>query len=141
MQLGKGGSSPATGAPDANRLVSPAAPTSAAPSASPTSAASSASAGASDAQNRHVNVMNMSSQAMRELYASPVTSDNWEEDLLGTGTLAAGQSIDANIDNGTGECSYDLRAVMADGHEHIQRKVDVCSVSQWMIGDSGDSIS
>jgi hypothetical protein len=141
MYLGKGGSSPAAGPSDVNTLASPTAPTSGAPSASPTSAASSASADASEAQNRHVNVMNMSSQTMRELYASPVTSDTWEEDLLGTGTLAAGDSIDANIDNGTGECSYDLRAVMADGREYIQRKVDVCTVSQWMIGDTGDSTS
>ena len=55
--------------------------------------------------------------------------------------LAAGASINANIDNGTTECSYDLKAVMADGQEHIQRAVNVCAVSMWTIGDSGNSTS
>ena len=97
--------------------------------AGPGGVASSAPAAASDTQDRHVMVMNMSSQTLRELYASPVTSDSWEEDLLGSRVLAAGESINANIDNGTGECSYDLKAVMADGREHIQRAVDVCAIS------------
>ena len=58
----------------------------------------------SDAQDRHVIIMNTSSQPLLQLYASPVTSDNWEEDLLGSGA-GAGASINANIDNGTSECS------------------------------------
>jgi C4-dicarboxylate-specific signal transduction histidine kinase len=55
-------------------------------------------------------------------------------------TLSRGQSIEANIDNGTNECQYDLRAVMADGREVIRRNINVCAVSKWTIGDSGDSI-
>ena len=54
--------------------------------------------------------------------------------------LSRGQSIEANIDNGTNECQYDLRAVMADGREVIRRNINVCAVSKWTIGDSGDSI-
>ena len=46
----------------------------------------------------------------------------------------------ANIDNGTNECIYDLKVVMADGKEHIKRRVNVCAVSRWVIGESGNSI-
>lgn len=103
------------------------------------SLAAPASAASTDGKNRKVLVENISSQTLRELYASPVTSKTWEEDLLGQRTLTAGQSISANIDNGTNECNYDLKAVMANGAEHVKRGVNVCAISKWTIGDSGDS--
>lgn len=96
---------------------------------------------APDGKNRKVLIENVSSQSIREVYASPVTSTTWEEDLLGTRTLVAGTSISANIDNGTDQCYYDLKAVMADGREHVARKVNVCAVSKWTIGDSGNSVT
>ena len=97
-------------------------------------------AAAPDGRDRKVLVENISSQTLRELYASPVSSKNWEEDLLGQRTVAAGSNLEANIDNGTNECIYDLKAVMANGREHIKRGVDVCKVSKWVVGDSGSSI-
>jgi hypothetical protein len=96
---------------------------------------------AADGKNRKVLVENISTQTLRELYASPITAKTWEEDLLGQRTLTPGQSISANIDNGTTECNYDLKAVMANGTEHVKRGVNVCAISKWTIGDSGDSIN
>jgi len=95
---------------------------------------------APDGKNRKVTVQNISTQTVRELYASPITATIWEEDLLGQRTLTAGQSISANIDNGTNECYYDLKAVLANGKAVEQRKVNVCAASKWVIGDSGNSI-
>jgi hypothetical protein len=93
-----------------------------------------------DGKNRKVLIENISSQTLRELYASPVSAKTWEEDLLGQRTLSAGSSINATIDNGTNECNYDLKAVMANGREHIKRGVNVCAVSKWVVGDSATSI-
>jgi len=96
---------------------------------------------ANDGKNRVVVVENISNQTLNYLYASPITSKTWEEDLLGTDrVLSRGESIEANIDNGTNECQYDLKAVMADGKEVIRRNINVCAISKWTIGDSGDSI-
>ena len=95
---------------------------------------------ANDGKNRRVTVENLSSQSIYYLYASPATSTTWEEDLLGSGTIPSGSSKVANIDNGTNECYYDLKVVMADGKEHIQRRVNVCTVSRWVIGESGNSV-
>lgn len=100
--------------------------------ATPTSAAP-------DGKNRKVTVVNVSSQTLKELYASPITSNGWEEDLLGTRTLAAGESIVANVDNGTDQCNYDLKAVLADGKAIEQRNMNVCSISKFVVGDSGGS--
>ena len=93
-----------------------------------------------DGRDRRVVVVNSSSQVLRELYASPVTSSNWEEDLLGSGVLQPGQNIRANIDNGSNACQYDLKVVMADSREHIRRNVNVCSVSRWTITNGGNSL-
>ena|SRR6188768_1955197 len=95
---------------------------------------------ASDGKNRVVTVENLSNQSLNYLYASPITSKTWEEDLLGERTLTRGQTIEANIDNGSNECQFDLRAVMADGREVVRRNINVCAISKWTIGDSGDSI-
>src|SRR4051812_8570202 len=95
---------------------------------------------AADGKNRKVLVENISTQTLRELYASPVTAKTWEEDLLGQRTLTPGQSISANIDNGTTECNYDLKAVLANGKAVEQRRINVCAASKWVIGDSGNSV-
>lgn len=101
---------------------------------------SSAADAAKDGKNRRVVVQNVSSQSIYNLFASPITSTTWEEDLLGDGTIPSGQSKQANIDNGTTQCYYDLKVVMANGREHIQRRVNVCAVSKWVIGDAGASM-
>ena len=101
---------------------------------------STAADAAKDGKNRRVTVQNVSSQSIYNLYASPVTSTTWEEDLLGDGTIPSGKSKVANIDNGTTECNYDLKVVMANGREYIRRRVNVCAVSKWTIGDSGNSL-
>ena len=93
-----------------------------------------------DGKNRKVLVQNISSQQVNNLYASPVTAKTWEEDLLGQRTLASGASISANIDNGTNECMYDLKVVMASGKTFEHRSVNVCAASKWVIGDSGESV-
>jgi hypothetical protein len=104
------------------------------------SLASPAWAASTDGKNRKVMVTNVSSQAVYNLYASPITAKTWEEDLLGQRTLAAGASIEANIDNGTNECMFDLKVVLANGKAFEHRRVNVCAASKWVIGDSGESV-
>jgi hypothetical protein len=104
------------------------------------SLAGAASAASTDGKNRKVLVQNISSQTVNNLYASPVTAKTWEEDLLGQRTLAAGASIEANIDNGTNQCMFDLKVVMAGGKTFEHRQVNVCAASKWVIGDSGETV-
>lgn len=95
---------------------------------------------ADDDQNRVVTIENLSTQAVREVYASPTEHDTWEEDMLGSDMLPSGESMRFDINNGTDECIYDLKAVLENDKEYIRRKVNVCAVSKWVIGDAGDSI-
>ncbi len=97
------------------------------------------SAAPADGKNRKVTLFNNSSDTIKELYASPITAKTWEENLLANRTLEAGQSISANIDNGTAECHYDLKIVLASGRSIDHHDVDICAVTKWAVTDSGDS--
>lgn len=92
-----------------------------------------ASAQCRDGRNRHVVVINNTRTVLRELYGSRVTTNSWEEDVLGSRVLAPGQRIDVNFDDGTCACNFDFKAVFADGEEVIRRNYNVCTGSSWTI--------
>ena len=97
-----------------------------------------APASAADENNRVVTIANLSTQAVREVYASPSDHDTWEEDLLGNRMLPSAESMRFDIDNGTDECIYDLKAVLENDEQYVRTEVDVCAVATWVIGDAAD---
>ena len=87
------------------------------------------------AADRHLRVVNKSSQAMVKFQASNVTRNSWEEDILGEEVLKPGQSVSVNLNDRTGACMFDLRATFKSGAEVVRRKVNVCKVGKWTISD------
>lgn len=81
------------------------------------------------AANRVVEVINATGMTMVEFYASVTTTNSWEEDILGDDVLEDGESIDVNIDDGSGKCIYDFRAVFENGQEATKQGVNVCRIS------------
>lgn len=81
------------------------------------------------AANRHVDVINKTGKTLSEFYASNTGTESWEEDILGKDTLDDGETFEINIDDGTGACKFDFKAVFTDGTSHVQRGVDVCTIS------------
>ncbi len=88
-----------------------------------------------NALNRWVQVINNSSQTMMNFYASNRDRTTWEEDILGRRVLRPGQRIKINIDDGTGYCIYDMRAVFANGAEAVRWNANVCELATWTITD------
>ena len=87
-------------------------------------------------ENRHVKIINRASSPIRYLYASNVNQATWQEDLLGPFTiLLPDHYIVANIDDGTGHCLYDLRAVLYDGREAVTPHFNVCTEPSWTVTD------
>jgi hypothetical protein len=84
---------------------------------------------AASAANRHVDIVNETGKTLTEFYASATGTDDWEEDILGEDTLANGEVFDIDIDDGTGACKFDFKAVFTDGSSHVRRAVDVCRIS------------
>jgi hypothetical protein len=83
------------------------------------------------AANRHVDIVNATGKTMSEFYASNSGTDDWEEDILGSGTLADGEVFDIDVDDGTGACKFDFKAVFTDGTSHVRRGVNVCSIGKF----------
>lgn len=84
--------------------------------------------------NRRVQIINHSSSAIEYLNAMAADGRSWEKDLLGPmRVIQPGGSIDASVDDGTGHCRFDLRAVLFDGREAQQPDFDVCANISWIV--------
>ena len=89
------------------------------------------SATSAQAQNRHVRIINETSHVMTHFYASNISVNNWQEDILGRSVLPAGADVNINIDDGTGHCEYDFKAVFDNGAVLIRHRVNVCKISYY----------
>jgi hypothetical protein len=90
-------------------------------------------AGAVDASayDRRVVVVNNTATAIQEFYASNTGADDWQEDILGNDTLPPSGEMTINIDDGSGYCKYDFRAVFEDGTDATKAGVNVCEVGRF----------
>lgn len=88
-------------------------------------------AGAHAAEDRHVKIINETDHTMVRFYASNVAAKSWEEDILGQSVLKPGEDVRINIDDGSGHCLYDFRAVFDDGQSLEKHNVNVCEISSY----------
>ena len=88
---------------------------------------------AQDGYDRHVTVVNDTSHTVRSFYASNTSRGTWEKDILRRDVLLPGEQVDVNIDDGTGRCYFDFKAVFSNGAEIIRRHVDVCGITEWTL--------
>jgi hypothetical protein len=91
----------------------------------------SATFSTASAYNRKVTIQNKTRVPIVEFYASNTGTNNWQEDILGRDMLMPGQSVNINIDDGTGYCRYDFRAVFQDGDVLEEGGVNVCEVGTY----------
>ena len=96
-------------------------------------AMATAFAGPAFASDRHVKVVNNTSEVMTKFQASNIKHKNWEEDILGQDTLNPGSSVRVNINDGSSSCMFDLRATFEDGQTVVRNGVNVCKVGTWTI--------
>lgn len=71
---------------------------------------------------------NKTEQDLLSLYISVPSTDEWEEDILGSGILEAGDSVEVTIDDELPDCEYDLKAVFSDGSELVLGSEDFCEL-------------
>lgn len=83
------------------------------------------------AYDRRVVVVNNTSTTIQEFYASNTGQNDWQEDIFGEGALPPGGEVTINIDDGSGYCKYDFRAVFEDATETTKAGVNVCEVGRF----------
>ena len=84
------------------------------------------------AQDMTFTLTNTSGVTLVEFYASPVTSDDWEEDILGDQVLESGFSGDVLIADGRANCEYDFLMIFEDGDE-LEDTVNICELASYTI--------
>ncbi len=91
---------------------------------------------AQSGENRRVRIINRASSPIRYLYASNVDRSTWEEDILGPMVMiGTDRYMDVNIDDGSGHCLYDLKAVLLDGRTAERGNFNVCTQESWTVTD------
>ena len=83
------------------------------------------------ALDRRVRIINNTSYSIREFYASNVGTQSWQEDILGSDVLDPGSSVIVNIDDASGYCKFDFKAVFEDATETITERVNVCEIPEF----------
>ena len=91
-------------------------------------------AGSAQALDRQVRIVNASSFEIVELYGSRVDART-PRNILGEATLPAGASVDVDLEDGSGYCMYNFRAVFDDGAVLERRRVNVCEVGTFRYTD------
>lgn len=79
--------------------------------------------------NKSVDIVNATGITMTNFYGSNAGTNSWEEDILGVSTLASGSSASINFEDGSGFCTFDFKAVFADGDVVIEEGINVCTTS------------
>ncbi|WP_414472976.1 hypothetical protein [Microvirga sp. M2] len=86
---------------------------------------------AASAANRKVDIINETGLTMSEFYASSTGTEDWEEDILGADIMEPGDTFEIDIDDGSGACHFDFKAVFTNGSSHVRRNVNVCKISSF----------
>ena len=81
------------------------------------------------AADRNVDVINNSKKVIKAFYASRANLKSWEENIIEGDPIEAGETQPVDIDDGTGGCKFDFKAVFDDGQEVFNENVDVCEVT------------
>ena len=92
-------------------------------------------AGAAEALDRRVRIVNDSHVDIVDFFGVNVDSRDWQDSLLGDDILPAGGSVVLNFDDGSGYCRFRFRAVFKDGVAVERDSVNVCEVGTYRYTD------
>ncbi len=76
-------------------------------------------------------LINKTGYEIKEVYVSPTNSNDWEEDVLGQGTLANSDKVEIKFHRAATGCKWDLKVVYTDdGSSAIWQGINLCEVEK-----------
>ena len=75
-------------------------------------------------------LINKTGVEIHELYVSPHTTDNWEEDVLGADTLPSGQSVEIKFARKEKAKLWDLKVVDGEGNSIEWESLNLLEISE-----------
>ena len=83
-----------------------------------------------DSTNQNFVLRNNTGQTITHVYVSPITSNNWEEDLLGRNVLPDRETFRINFNRSEDECNWDIKVNLADGTSREERNMNLCRLAE-----------
>ena len=87
-------------------------------------------ANAAHAENLDFSLLNKTGYVISEVYVSSASSNDWEEDVMGSDVLASNESVDIEFEQGSKGCQWDMKVVYDDGEEAVWENLNLCSTSK-----------
>ncbi len=89
------------------------------------------------ADQRDFQLVNDSRIQINEVYVSTVSTDDWEEDVLGRDVLGVGETTRITFSRGvSGTCAYDIRVVTAQNRAVERANVNLCETNDVIFNGS-----
>ncbi len=95
-------------------------------------------AGLAWAGTQDFTLVNNTGVVINAVYCSPSSENNWQEDVLGVDTLAAGESVTIKF-SGFEQCKWDLRIEDTDGNALEWTGLNLCDVSRVTLNWDGSN--
>ncbi len=92
--------------------------------------------GSALAEDLTFTLTNGSSYAVKSFFTSPADVDDWEEDVFGDKYLPAGNYVSVTIGDGREQCIYDMRFVLEDDSEFLEKGIDLCELGEYTLSDA-----
>lgn len=84
-----------------------------------------------DGENRAIQINNNSDYEVYRIYYGVPGQAYYSRDLLGDDVIGSSSSQEVNVDDGSGRCIYNLKAVTRSGNTFWEKKLNVCTESEW----------
>lgn len=73
-----------------------------------------------------ITILNSTGYTVSEIYVSPTSTNDWEEDILDIDVLRDGKDVRIDLRRASDTCDWDLKVVYEDGEEAIWDGLDLC---------------
>jgi hypothetical protein len=83
--------------------------------------------------DRRIEIVNRTGMTIRTVHSTHVGRSDWGVDLLGRAVIPPGGRMVISVEDYSGYCRYDFRAVFSDGRRITRRGVNVCEIGRWII--------
>ena len=82
--------------------------------------------------DRQIELTNNTRMPIIEVFAAPVGTNRWHQDLLGDEILPPAGSMFVDMNDGLG-CRFDFKTVFDDGTSLVRRDINICEVQRYAI--------
>lgn len=73
-----------------------------------------------------ITIQNSTGYTIAQVFVSPTSASDWEEDVLDVDVLPDGQDVEVDFRRAANTCDWDLKVVYEDGEEAIWDGLNLC---------------